>query len=102
MSLLNSYLILTFFLHCTTLTEVTKVLKKSTKYFWVDKNCLSWVRLRGPVIQANGTLTFEDDLRSGGSLHSEPASGPGSPTVWSLWGNPGVVRRQYESTLPAG
>ena len=29
-----------FFLHCTTLTEVTKVLKKSTKYFWVDKNCL--------------------------------------------------------------
>ena len=29
---------------------------------------VSWVRLRGPVIQANGRLTFEDDLRSGGLL----------------------------------
>ena len=32
----------------------------------------------GPVIQANGRLTFEDDLRSGGlfytSLHCEPMS----------------------------
>ena len=28
----------------------------------------SWVRLRGPVIQTNGRLTFEDDLRSGGLL----------------------------------
>ena len=28
----------------------------------------SWVRLRGPVIKANGRLTFEDDLRSGGLL----------------------------------
>ena len=28
----------------------------------------SWVSLRGPVIQANGRLTFEDDLRSGGLL----------------------------------
>ena len=28
----------------------------------------SWVRLHGPVIQANGKLTFEDDLRSGGLL----------------------------------
>ena len=28
----------------------------------------SWVRLPGPVIQANGRLTFEDDLRSGGLL----------------------------------
>ena len=26
------------------------------------------VRLRGPVIQANGRLIFEDDLRSGGLL----------------------------------
>ena len=33
------------------------------KLFWT-----SWVRLRGPVIQANGRLTFEDDLRSGGLL----------------------------------
>ena len=29
---------------------------------------MSWVRLRGPVIQANERLTFEDDLRSGGLL----------------------------------
>ena len=29
---------------------------------------MSWVRLRGPVIQANGRLTYEDDLRSGGLL----------------------------------
>ena len=28
----------------------------------------SWVRLFGPVIQANGRLIFEDDLRSGGLL----------------------------------
>ena len=27
----------------------------------------SWVRLRGPVIKANGRLTFEDDLMSGRS-----------------------------------
>ena len=30
--------------------------------------CWSWVRLRGPVIQANGRLTLEDDLRSGDLL----------------------------------
>jgi hypothetical protein len=29
---------------------------------------LSWVCLCGPVIQANGRLIFEDDLRSGGLL----------------------------------
>ena len=29
---------------------------------------LSWVPLRGPAIQANGRLTFEDDLRSGALL----------------------------------
>ena len=28
----------------------------------------SWVHLSGPVIQANGRLTFKDDLRSGGLL----------------------------------
>ena len=27
----------------------------------------------GPVIQANGRLSFEDDLRSGGLLYSEAA-----------------------------
>ena len=32
------------------------------------KRLLSWIHLRGPVIQANGRLTFEDDLRSGGLL----------------------------------
>ena len=31
-------------------------------------NLISWVRLRGPVIQANGRLIFEDVLRSGGLL----------------------------------
>ena len=48
----------------------------------------------GPVIQANGRLTFEDDLRSGGllCLHSEPASALSLPTVWSLLGNPGMAR----------
>ena len=34
----------------------------------MDNSTVSWVRLRGPVIQANGRLTFEDDLRSGGLL----------------------------------
>ena len=29
------------------------------------KDGTSWVRLREPVIQANGRLIFEDDLRSG-------------------------------------
>ena len=33
---------------------------------WITR--VSWVRLRGPVIQANGSLTFEDDLRSEGLL----------------------------------
>ena len=32
------------------------------------KSVNSWVCLRGPVIQANGRLTFEDELRSGGLL----------------------------------
>ena len=36
------------------------------------------------------------------SLHSEPASTPGLPTVWSLWGNPGMVRCRKMSTLLAG
>ena len=34
-----------------------------------SKSELSWVRLRGPVIQAIGRLTFEDDLRAGGLLY---------------------------------
>ena len=34
------------------------------------------------------------------SLHSEPASALDLPTVWSLWGNPGMPR--CFSTLPAG
>ena len=51
----------------------------------------------GHVIQANGRLTFEDDLKSGGLLYfttqcSEPASALSFPTVWSHWGNPGVAR----------
>ena len=58
----------------------------------------------GPVIQANGRLTFEDDLRSGGLLyfiHSEPASALSLPTVWLLWGNPGVAKCEEMATLPA-
>ena len=32
---------------------------------------LDMIRMKaGPVIQANGRLTFEDDLRSGGLLHT--------------------------------
>ena len=52
---------------------------------------ISWVCLHGPVIQANGRLTFKDDLRSGGllrfismnaSVHTELADSmviPGEP-----------------------
>ena len=36
------------------------------------------------------------------SLHSEPASALSLPTVWSLWGNPGMARCWEMSTLPAG
>ena len=36
------------------------------------------------------------------SLHSEPASALGLPTVWSLWGNPGMARCWEMSTLHAG
>ena len=36
---------------------------KGNKYILI-----SWIRLRGPVIQANGRLTYEDDMRSGGLL----------------------------------
>ena len=48
----------------------------------------SWVRLQGPVIQANGRLTFEDDLRSRGllcfismnvSIHTELPDSMGEP-----------------------
>ena len=38
------------------------------KTWWGHQYMVGWVRLRGPVIQANGRLTFEDDLRSGGLL----------------------------------
>ena len=43
-------------------------LAETTKHFQFLAETPSWVRLRGPVIQANGRLTFEDDLRSGGLL----------------------------------
>ena len=36
------------------------------------------------------------------SLHSEPASALVLPTVWSLWGNPGMGRCWEMSTLHAG
>ena len=46
----------------------------------------------GPLIQANGRLTFKDDLRSGGlpaSLHSEPVSALSLKLLWSHMGEPG-------------
>ena len=66
---------------------------------------LSLVHLRGPVIQPNWRLTFEDDLRQEvcyTSLHSDPASALSSLTVWSHWGNPGLARCQEMATLPTG
>ena len=67
---------------------------------------MSWVHMRGPVIQANGRLIFEDDLRSRGllcnSLNSEPASELGLLTVWSLCGNLEMARCWEMSTLHAG
>ena len=36
---------------------------------WVYKNFNELGSVAGPVIQANGRLTFEDDLRSGGLLY---------------------------------
>ena len=60
---------------------------------------LSWVRLRGPVIQANGRLTYEDDLRS---FQWTPASALSLLTVWSHRGNPGVTRCWEMAFLPAG
>ena len=38
------------------------------RIFSRPRNILCWVHLRGPVIQANGRLIFEDDLRSA-TLH---------------------------------
>ena len=45
----------------------------SLRYWWVHVNSqkcesLQWGMFRNPVIQANGRLSFEDDLRSGGLL----------------------------------
>ena len=51
----------------------------------------------GPVIQANGRLTFEEVCYA--SLHSEPASTLSLPTVWR---NSGMARCREMSTLPAG
>ena len=59
----------------------------------------------GPVIQANGRLTFEDELRSGGLLcfismnaivGTELADSMVTP------GEQGVTRCQEMATLPAG
>ena len=59
--------------------------------------------IAGPVIQANGRLSLEDDLRSGGVcftvFHSEPASALSLLTVWSLRGNPGMARCWRKSNL---
>ena len=45
----------------------------------------------GPLIQAKGRLSFEDDLKSGGLwpvFRSEPASTLSLLTVWSIRGEP--------------
>ena len=64
-----------------------------------------WVHFRGPVIQANGRLTFEDDFRSGGLLcfismnaivHTELAD-----SMVTL-GNSAVTRCREMATLAAG
>ena len=45
-----------------------KIMIHEENFCLLHQKKVSWVRLRGPVIQANGRLTFEDDLRSGGLL----------------------------------
>ena len=59
----------------------------------------------GPVIQKMGgwhlRMTWGQEVCYA-SLHSEPVSALGLPTVWSLWGNPGMARCREMSTLPAG
>ena len=64
-----------------------------------------WDRLRGPVMQANWRLTFEDDLRSGGllcfismnaSIRTELADSMVTP------GELGVTRCREMATLPVG
>ena len=61
--------------------------------------CVKLESVAVPVIQANGRLSFEDDLRSGGLLYCEPASALSLLTVWSLWGNPGMARCWRKSGL---
>ena len=59
---------------------------QSISYKCVNQFLLKLGSVAGPVIQANGRLAFEDDLRSGGRLcfhYSEPASALSLPTVWS-------------------
>ena len=46
----------------------TYINEKGPSYTLLSRPAQSWVRLRWPVIQANGRLTYEDDLRSGGLL----------------------------------
>ena len=55
----------------------------------------------GPVIQANGMLSFEDDgLEACFTVfHSEQASALSLLTVWSLWGSPGMARCRRKSNL---
>ena len=62
----------------------------------------------GPVIQANGSLSFEDGLRCVEAcftvFHSKPASALSLLTVWSLWVNPEMTckdRSEMNVTLTA-
>ena len=63
--------------------------------------------LCGPVIQANGRLTFEDDLRSGGllcfiSINASVRTELADSMVTLHRGNPGVARCREMATLLVG
>ena len=69
---IETLIIWIFCFHSFKIKRVKKDFRITTKavlhQISFKKYAKSWVRLRGPVIQANGRLTFEDDLRSGGLL----------------------------------
>ena len=63
----------------------------------------SWVCLRAPVIQANGRLTFEDDLWSGGLLyftHSEPVRTHTPTRFWKNWRHSQAAAARQITTCP--
>ena len=67
-SFFNIALNLTFG-HIQPLIPVAETEGQKLKTFDLAKSFGLWYTTGGHVIQANGRLTFEDDLRSGGLLH---------------------------------